>query len=167
MKTNLQFDFTVNKENNTILIKRAFKAPRKLVWKAWTVASILDQWWGPKPWRAITKNMDFREGGHWLYVMAGPAGEEFWSKVNYLGIQIERSISARDGFCNDRGEMNPDFPQNDWISLFIDEGENTLVDMTLTFDKLEDLEQTIAMGFKEGFAMGLDQLDELLNTLDA
>jgi uncharacterized protein YndB with AHSA1/START domain len=34
MKVNLQFDFLVDKENNTITIKREFAANRQLVWDA-------------------------------------------------------------------------------------------------------------------------------------
>jgi hypothetical protein len=40
-----------------------------------------------------------------------------------------------------------------------------LVTITSTFDKPEDLEQTIEMGFREGFTMGLNQLEELLSNL--
>lgn len=30
------------------VISREFDAPRDLVWKAWTEAERLKQWWGPK-----------------------------------------------------------------------------------------------------------------------
>ena len=69
MSFNLAFDFSVNKENNTINVKRVFAAALPLVWDAYTNSEILDQWWAPKPWKARTKTMDFREGGHWLYAM--------------------------------------------------------------------------------------------------
>lgn len=165
MKNNLLFDFFVNKKNNTIHVKREFNANPDLVWQAWTSAELLDQWWGPQPWRAETKTMDFREGGHWLYVMVGPEGEKHWSKVNYISIEKEKSFTAKDGFCDENGTMNPTFPQNLWENLFTASDEQTTVTITLTFDKLEDLEQIIAMGFKEGFTMGLNQLDTLLTTL--
>ena len=71
MESNLSFNFEVNKENKTIAIQREFDADPQLVWSAWTTAELLDQWWGPRPWRAETKKMDFREGGHWLYAMVG------------------------------------------------------------------------------------------------
>lgn len=35
MNSNLLVDFTVNKENNTIVVKREFNANLELVWKAW------------------------------------------------------------------------------------------------------------------------------------
>ncbi|HMR18131.1 MAG TPA: SRPBCC domain-containing protein [Sphingobacterium sp.] len=165
MKNNLLFDFSVNKENSTITVKREFDADLELVWQAWTTAELLDQWWGPKPWRAETKTMDFREGGFWLYAMVGPEGEKHWAKASYISIEKEKSFTAKDGFCDESGTMNPAFPENVWENLFTANDNQTTVNITLTFDKLEDLEQTIAMGFKEGFTMGLNQLDELLLAL--
>ena len=51
MNSHLQFDFTVNKENNTIVVKRDFAANLEMVWKAWTDPEILDLWWAPKPFQ--------------------------------------------------------------------------------------------------------------------
>ncbi len=165
MNSNLLFDFTVNKENKTIHVTREFDAGLALVWRAWTTAELLDQWWGPKPWRAETKTMDFQEGGYWLYAMVGPEGERHWAKSSYVSIVKERSFSAKDAFCDENGTMNPAFPQNLWENNFIPKENKVQVDILLTFDILADLEKTVEMGFKEGFTMGLEQLDELLSTL--
>ena len=59
----LQFDFTVDKENNRIYVSREFNASLALLWDAWTQPEILDLWWAPKPYQNKTKSMDFREGG--------------------------------------------------------------------------------------------------------
>lgn len=165
MNNNLLFDFSVNKENKTIHIKREFDADLELVWKAWTTAELLDQWWGPKPWRAETKTMDFRQGGFWHYAMVGPEGERHWSKTFYITIEKEKLFTAKDGFCDENGTMNPAFPQNLWENNFIPKENKVQVDMLLTFDTLDDLQTTIDMGFKEGMTKGLEQLDELLSTL--
>ena len=53
-------------------------------------------------------------------------------------------------------------PSTDWTIKFIAQGETTLVDITLNFDNPEALENIIKIGFKEGFTMGLGNLDELL-----
>lgn len=166
MNNNLLFDFSINKENNTITINREFAANLELVWQAWTTAEILDQWWGPQPWRAETKSMDFSEGGHWLYAMVGPEGQKHWSKASYLSIENGKFFTAKDGFCDENGTMNTAFPQNLWKNSFTSQEDRTLVTILLTFDTLEDLEKTIEMGFKEGFTMGLNQLDELLLTFN-
>ena len=52
-----------------IHVVREFNAPIEKVWKAWTDPDILQKWWGPKPWVAVTKSMDFTVGGAWLYSM--------------------------------------------------------------------------------------------------
>lgn len=165
MNSNLLFDFTVNKENNTIQIKREFNANLELVWQAWTTAELLDQWWGPKPWRAETKTLDFREGGFWLYAMVNPEGEKHWSKINYMSITPEKSFAAKDCFCDENGTMNPAFPQILWENIFIPKENKTLVDMLLTFDTFADIETIIQTGFQEGMTVNLKQLDVLLLTL--
>lgn len=42
-------------------------------------------------------------------------------------------------------------------------GDTTIVNVTLTFDEVANLEQLVAMGFEGGFTMGLNQLEELLS----
>ena len=165
MKNNLIFDFTVNKENKTIVVNREFDAELKLVWQACTTPELLELWWAPKPWRAETKSMDFREDGHWLYAMVGPKGEKHWNMVQYISIVNEEYFKAKDGFSDENGTINADLPQNLWENQYVSKNDQTLVIITLTFDTLEDLETIIKMGFKEGFTMGLNQLDELLKTL--
>jgi uncharacterized protein YndB with AHSA1/START domain len=44
MKTNLQFDFIIDKEAKTVIVKREFFANSDLVWGAWTEPEILDLW---------------------------------------------------------------------------------------------------------------------------
>lgn len=168
----LQFDFIVDKENKTIHINREFDARLELVWKAWTTAELLDQWWAPAPLKNQTKHMDFRKGGYWLYTMLDENGEriklndeEIWSKWHYLSIADKESFKVKDGFCDENGTINPDYAQNLLETKFTQTNNRVLVAITSTFEKLEGLEQTIEMGFKEGFTMGLQQLDELLLTL--
>lgn len=165
MKSALSFDFIVNKKKNTINVKREFNADLGLVWKAWTTAELLDQWWAPKPWRAETKTMDFREGGFWHYAMVGPEGERHWGKATYIVVEVEKSFSAKDGFCDENGTLNPEFPQNLWENNFTSKENKTEVDVLLTFDSLADLEKTIQMGFKEGFTKALENLDHYIEAL--
>lgn len=163
MNSNLLFDFTVNKENKTIHITREFDANLQLVWAAWTTAELLDKWWGPKPWKAQTKTMDFREGGFWLYAMVGPQGEKHWSKSNYITIKKEQSFTQKDCFCDENGTMNPAFSQSLWENNFDQKENKVQVNILITFDTLADLEAIISMGFKEGMTTDFYQLDELLS----
>ncbi|MDO6388700.1 SRPBCC domain-containing protein [Pontibacter sp. BT731] len=162
MKKDLEFEFSVNKENKTITVKREFAAELPLVWDAYTKSEILDQWWAPKPWKARTKTMDFREGGHWHYAMVGPEGEEHWALANYKSIDPKKRFTALDGFADAEGVVNPEMPQSKWEVSFTPKDEVTLVENLIVFDDLAQLETTIQMGFKEGLTMAMEGLDALL-----
>lgn len=154
--------FEVNKDAKQINVDREFNAPLPMVWSAWTESELLDQWWAPKPWHARTKSMDFRPGGSWLYAMIGPDGETHWSKAEFKTIETEKNFSALDGFCDENGTINTDMPRSLWENTFSEKGDSTLVNIVITYDKLADLEQTLSMGFQEGFTAGLENLDTYL-----
>lgn len=162
MTRSLLFNFTVNKETKTVHVTREFDADLALVWKAWTTASLLDQWWAPRPYQNKTKHLDLRDGGQWLYCMISPENQVHWCKAEYLGVQTESSLQWLDAFCDEQGVLNEAFPRSNWHNQFRATGDTTTVEVTITHERLEDLEAIIAMGFKEGFTMGLGNLDELL-----
>ena len=162
MKHDLAFEFSVNKENNTITVKREFAAELPLVWDAYTKSELLDQWWAPKPWKARTKTMDFREGGYWHYAMVGPEGEEHWAVANYKTIDPKKRFTSLDGFTDAEGVVNTEMPQSDWEVSFTPKEDVTLVENLITFDDLAQLETTIQMGFKEGLTAAMENLDQLL-----
>ena len=154
--------FIVKKEDRTIIVERSFSAPLDPVWAAWTRADILCQWWAPKPYECVITSLDFREGGRWLYCMQGPQGDRHWCFFDYETIRPKSYFSGNDAFCNEHGEANDIKPRVRWEARFEPENGGTLVRTTLHFASPEDLEQIIAMGFKEGYTMGLQQLEELL-----
>jgi len=162
MNANLQFDFRVDKKNNTIQVKRDFAAGLNMVWDAWTKPELLDQWWAPKPYINKTKHMDFREGGYWLYSMTSPQNETHWCRADYNHVELYKSYSHLDAFCDENGTINANFPRTLWTSSFNSNQDVTNVNIVLKYNTLEDLEKIIAMGFKEGFGMALSNLDQYL-----
>ncbi len=162
MNSNLLFDFSVNKENNTIHVTRDFAAHVSLVWDAWTKPELLDLWWAPKPYQTKTKSMDFKEGGTWLYCMVSPENEVHWCKLDYQKIENQKSYSGLDGFCDENGKLNTEFPRSLWNNEFSAVGEHARVNITIQYDSLEDLEKIISFGFKEGFAMAMENLDQYI-----
>ncbi len=162
MRSDLKFDFTVNKENNTVNVKREFAANLELVWQAWTDPEILDQWWAPKPYRTETKSMDFREGGMWLYAMISPQDEKHWCKNDYHKIEHQKQFSGLDAFCDENGIVNTNMPRTLWTNTFSENEETTTVNIVAKYETLADLEKIIAMGFKEGFTMALGNLDQYI-----
>ena len=148
--------------NKKITVVRYFDAPVEKVWKAWTEKEILDQWWAPKPWKSESKTMDFREGGSWLYAMVGPEGERHWAKMDYKKINKPNSITLEDYFSDENGKRNTEMPSMHWICEFKQEDSGTKVTVSITADKVSDLEKIIEMGFEEGFTSALGNLDSLL-----
>jgi uncharacterized protein YndB with AHSA1/START domain len=163
MKSSLLMDFSVDKVSMKIKVKKEFAAPVSKVWPAWTESHLLDQWWAPKPWKARTKTMDFREDGHWLYEMVSPKGKEHWARVDFRSISTMKSYTAHDAFCDETGKVNHSMPRSFWMIEFTSKDSgSTIVSVEITYEELDDLEKIFEMGFKEGFTAALENLDELL-----
>jgi uncharacterized protein YndB with AHSA1/START domain len=164
MITNLLFDFTVDKATNTIHITREFDAGLDLVWDAFTKAEILDQWVAPKPWRAQTKEMNFREGGRWLYAMISPENVTHWSLVDFIKIEPKSGFSSRNCFSDENGNAN-NAASSVTETTFRAEPEGTTVQIIKKMADLAQLEMFVARGFKEGMSASMKNLDDLLVTL--
>lgn len=162
MNTNLLFEFTVNKETNTIHVKREFAANLHFVWDAWTKPELLDLWWAPKPYRTETKSMDFREGGYWHYRMIGPQSDCHWCRADFEHIDTHVVFSGLDAFCDEEGNVNPDFPRSHWTNRFTENEDITTVSIVIAYQSLADLEKIVELGFKEGFTMALQNLDQYI-----
>jgi uncharacterized protein YndB with AHSA1/START domain len=165
---NLLFDFTVDRDTATIHITREFAADVDLVWDAFTKAEILDQWMGPKPYRVQTKEMDFREGGRWLYAMV--TGEEVptrYSLAEFVKIQPKTSFTTKNSFSDENGNhADTGFTFSLTTNSFKAGVEKTTVHIEKKMESLDQLEKFVAGGyFKEGTAAGMRNLDELLLTL--
>lgn len=162
-QTSLMMEFSVDKESKKIFVKREFAASLAKVWAAWTEKELLDQWWAPKPWKAETKSMDFKEGGSWLYAMVGPDGTKHWSCADFKSITPFLSFTGEDAFCDENGNIDDTMPKSVWSNEFQETGDTTIVFMAITYDKIADLEKILEMGFQGGLTMGMENLDELLN----
>jgi len=162
MKNELMTDFSVDKQNNIIKVRREFMAPVKYVWAAWTKKELLDQWWAPKPLKSETKEMNFREGGRRLYAMVSPEGVKQWSFVEYKSITPKSNFKCRCHFCDSEGNINREMPQSDWTVDFAESDGLTIVNIYIQHKNLSDIEKVIEMGFREGFTAILEELAEIL-----
>ena len=148
--------------NNRMIVTREFSAPVARTWEAWTTRELLDQWWAPKPWRAETKSMDFREGGKWLYCMVGPEGERHWASMDWKKIVPREYFLALDGFSDEHGNPATEPPGMDWKVTFTPVSAGTRVRVEITFANAQAMQTIVDMGFEEGFAAAHDNLNELL-----
>ena len=77
MNSPLPFQFAIN---------RVVDAPRALVWKAWTDADALVQWWSPKGFKSRFAKVDLRPGGLFHYGLESPQGQRFCGRFVYREI---------------------------------------------------------------------------------
>jgi len=154
--------FTKDPSGRKLTVVRSFDASLEQVWQAWTDSTLLDQWWAPRPYRAETKEMDFREGGHWLYAMVGPEGDSTLCRESYRTIEPRKLIVNKDIFCDEQGEEDTNMPTLYWTKRFSEADGVTTVNIDIDFDTEADMAKIVEMGFQGGFTMGLNNLEELL-----
>ena len=154
--------FTEDLENNRLIAVRTFNAPVHKVWKAWSDAALLCQWWAPLPYVCKIDEMDFKEGGYWIYNMIGPEGDVHRGRMDYVKIDEFRSLEAEDYFIDEDGNAVAEFPPMKLAVTFKEEEGNTVVTSTTTFASAESFKQMAEMGAAEGWELACNQLDKLL-----
>jgi uncharacterized protein YndB with AHSA1/START domain len=69
-------------------LQRVIRAPREVVWRAWTDPSRLEQWWVPAPTVARVDRLDPRPGGA-LVTRMSEDGEEFVAHMDAAFLVVE------------------------------------------------------------------------------
>lgn len=162
MNNDLLFDFNVDKTAKTVYITREFNASQSLVWDAFTKAELLDQWGAPAPMRAKTKYMDFKVGGRRFYAMISTDGVARWSVQEYTSITPKTNFKMYNAFADEH--ENRELPGSDWDFTFSEQNGRTTVNIVIYNESFERLERLLE-GFKIGYAMTLENLENLLHTL--
>jgi uncharacterized protein YndB with AHSA1/START domain len=99
-------------EPTDFTISRTINAPRTLVWKAWTDAQALAQWWGPKGAAIRVVKLDFRPGGIFHYAMAYQPGHDIYGRFIYREIAAPERIVFVNSFSDAAGGITrAPFPQ--------------------------------------------------------
>ena len=159
------YDFDADRDAARITIRRAFAAPRDLVWTCYTQADLLDRWYAPAPLTTETKSMEFREGGHWHFAMITPEGDRYWSRFDFDSIDPKESMVYRDGFSDADGRVSPDMPRSEATMSFEDSPEGTIVHTVVRYASPEDVDKVVGMGLKQGLEATMGKLDDLLAEL--
>ncbi len=66
-----------------MLISRVIRAPRELVWQAFTDPEHLTHWWGPLGFSLETESFGFHSGGAWIHLMRGPDGTGYPNRIRF------------------------------------------------------------------------------------
>ena len=70
-----------------IVSTRIFNFSRELVFRAWSEAEHLKNWWGPAGFTNTFNEFDFRVGGKWSFIMHGPEKGNYPNECEFLKIE--------------------------------------------------------------------------------
>lgn len=156
-----------------LLIIRKFNAPKELVFKAFSEADRLEQWWGPKGSRIKVTKLDFQPEGLFLYKM-DYEGQVMWGRFIYELIQRPYSIEFINSFSDANGEItrasfSPNWPLEIYNILTLSENEGiTTLNLRGYPINAEEVEINTFIQNKpsmiQGFAGTFDQLEAYLAT---
>jgi uncharacterized protein YndB with AHSA1/START domain len=85
------------------VIERVVEAPLETVYKAWTEAERLAQWWGPAGFDIAVTKLDVAPGGIFHYSMSLPNGQVMWGRFSYREVEAPNRIVFINSFSNAEG----------------------------------------------------------------
>ena len=147
----------------TMTLDAEFDAPAERVWQLWADPRQLERWWGPPTYPATFTKHDLTPGSRVEYHMTGPEGDQPKGYWDVLETDPPRSLVVRDGFANDDGSPNPDFPPGEMRVRIeeIGDGRSRMSIESLS-PSTEAMEQVLAMGQEEGLTQAVGQIDAIL-----
>jgi uncharacterized protein YndB with AHSA1/START domain len=142
-----------------IVVTRTFDAPVRLVFEAWTKPELFKRWWVPKSsgMTLLACELDVRTGGKYRLAF----GNDPSKPVEFFGRYIEVIPGARIVWTNEEGGDGGPVT----TVTFEEKGGKTLMIVRDLYPSKEALDA--GHGAEEAMPEVLDQLDELLVTLDA
>ena len=154
-------------KGDEFVITRVFDAPRERVWKSWTEAERLKQWWGPKGFTVSHCTVDLRPGGVMHYCLRSPDGDDMWGKFVYREIVKPEKLVFVVSFSDEKGgitrhPMSPDWPREMLSTVtFAEQHGGTLITVRwIPIDATELERKTFEDGrdsMKQGWGGTFDQ----------
>lgn len=140
-----------------IALTRLFKAPRHVVYDAFSKSEILKRWFGPRGWSLVTCDIDARVGGGFRFVLRAPDGREVGMRGAY------RELSPPTRFVHT--ESFDDFPGESQVTSVLTERDGyTTLAATILYPSKEIRDAVIKTGMEHGAAESYDKLEEILRT---
>jgi len=143
-----------------LMLTRLIDAPREKLYRAWTDASLLKQWFAPLPYTTPVAELDVRPGGASLIVMRGPDGKDMPNRGVYLEVAPNRRLVFTDAYV--KAWEPSDKPFMTVILTFEDEGGKTRYTARVRHWTAADKATHEKMGFHQGWGICADQLTALV-----
>ena len=141
-----------------IVITRAFDAPRKLVFDAFTKPELVKQWLlGPDGWSMPVCEIDLKVGGKYRYVWRHVKGHEMGMGGVFREIVPPERIVSTEKF-------DESWYPGEAVGTVVltEEGGKTTLTQTVQYQSREAREAVLKSPMESGVAAGYDRLAELL-----
>lgn len=143
-----------------VVVKRAFNAPRDMVWDAHVKPELLRRWMlGPPGWEMPVCEVDLRVGGRYRHVWTNEAtGGRLAMGGVYTEVSPTTQFAAIERFEGD--ELGPGA---EVTQTFVEQGARTTVTVKMVFPSKEIRDQAVATGMTDGMEMGYQRLDDMFS----
>lgn len=154
----------MTKDTYDLVLTRLLDAPADKLFRCWTEADLLKQWFAPKPWTTPEARLDARPGGASSITMRSPEGQDMPNTGQYLEVVPNRKLSFTDAFT---GDWQPRDGQPFMVAVitFEPEGDKTRYVATVRHWSEADKKKHEEMGFHKGWGQCTEQLEALARTL--
>jgi uncharacterized protein YndB with AHSA1/START domain len=147
-----------------VKVMRSFKAPRPLVYRAYTEVALVQRWLlGPPEWSMSVCEMDVRAGGRYRWRWRNDAdGSEFGFGGTYREVQPPSRLVHTEAY--DPGTVAYDYPLNESIVTisFTEHAGITTVTTMIDYGSQEARDAALATGMTDGMEQSYQLLDALL-----
>jgi uncharacterized protein YndB with AHSA1/START domain len=152
-----------------VKVVRSFKAPRALVYRAFTEPALVRRWMlGPPGWSMPVCDMDVRAGGRYRWMWRSDEnGSEFGFSGAFREVQPPSRLVHTERY--EPGTVGGGYPGQDAIVMttFTEEGGVTTMETTIDFGSKEARDAAIATGMTGGMEQSYQLLDRLIAELSA
>jgi uncharacterized protein YndB with AHSA1/START domain len=164
MRTAIERAEVTQPSEREVQVKRSFRAPQALVYRAYTEPELVRRWLlGPPGWSMPVCEMDVRVGGRYRWRWRNDKnGAEFGFSGTFREVRPPSRIVHTEAY--DPGTVGDDFPTNDAIVTvtFTEEGGHTTVTSLVDFGSKQARDAAVATGMTDGMEQSYQLLDRLL-----
>ncbi|RCS22226.1 polyketide cyclase [Phyllobacterium salinisoli] len=146
-----------------LVLTRLIDAPREKLFRAWTEAELLKQWFAPLPYTTPHAELDVRPGGSNFIVMRSPDGADLPNRGVYLDVVENERIVVTDAYT--RAWEPSEKPFITIILSFENEDGQTRYTARVRHWSAADCKAHEEMGFHQGWGQCTDQLAALVAKL--
>ncbi|NRP86349.1 hypothetical protein GFPCMMHI_02253 [Ensifer adhaerens] len=147
-------------QRHELSLTRIIDAPREKIFRCWTEAELLKQWFAPLPWTTSAAALDVRAGGSNSITMRSPEGEDYPNSGIYLEVVSNERLVFTDAFTSAWVPSAKPFMVG---TIQLDDlgGGKTRYTATVLHWSAEDRDAYEKMGFHAGWGQCADQLAAL------